>query len=240
MDKIYIYLKKIINVFLIDKFYYIHIGKTGGSWFRKNIWNTIIPLKYKIIIGAHGDNFCGDLKDYKVFIIPIRDPFKRLESGFNSRLRRGMPAYNNPWSKEEEVFFSEYPSFEIFIKRAIVDLSSYKKFKSINIHEKFGYEYYFSGKHCIENLKKNKVYIIEQENLEMDFSYMLSDLISGSRLKERHLKKKVHVSFTSPSLDIQITPHDIAKFKQMFLGEEYKYYNAVKEISYTKRDFGIL
>ena len=38
----------------------------------------------------------------------LRDPVARFVSGFNSRLRQGLPKRNSPWSRGEEISFSAF------------------------------------------------------------------------------------------------------------------------------------
>jgi hypothetical protein len=39
----------------------------------------------------------------------VRDPVSRFMSGFDSRLRKGAPAHNVPWTPDEELAFSRFP-----------------------------------------------------------------------------------------------------------------------------------
>jgi hypothetical protein len=47
--------------------------------------------------------------DTKVFFV-VRQPVARFISGFNSRLRKGQPRYNNSWSAEETEAFARFPT----------------------------------------------------------------------------------------------------------------------------------
>lgn len=85
--------------------YLLHIGKTGGS-----------ALKYTLndIAGSHGIVLCrhktvlADVPHGQRVAFSTRDPIGRFVSGFNSRLRKGMPHAMNEWSAAERVAFERF------------------------------------------------------------------------------------------------------------------------------------
>jgi len=92
--------------------HFLHIGKTGGSAIRsaiqrKSFLSGDMLFSSSAMVLTHGHNF--RLKDvpkgeYAFFV--VREPISRFVSGFYSRLRKGYPKNNNPWSKEEEWAFT--------------------------------------------------------------------------------------------------------------------------------------
>ncbi|MGQ0559745.1 MAG: sulfotransferase family 2 domain-containing protein [Sphingosinicella sp.] len=80
----------------------LHIGKTGGTAVKAALW----PLlgRANLVLHDHRTRLCDCPQDSLVFFV-VRDPLERFVSGFNSRLRRGQPRYNFPWSTGETVAF---------------------------------------------------------------------------------------------------------------------------------------
>jgi hypothetical protein len=218
----------ILNKLIPRSIYYIHIGKTGGTWYREMIWKTCIPFLYKVVIGGHGSKFQDIAFKYKIIIIPIRDPYSRIKSGFNSRLRQGAPAYNNPWSNEEVAFFAKYPSFEVFVSSILQDKDGeggYKTFKKINIHAKYGYEYYFSKLDLREAFKNKDIFIIRQESLGEDFDKIIKHFSCKIFSKSKEFKRILH---SSNDKKIETLPNKkIVEFKNKYLSNEYKYFKII-------------
>jgi hypothetical protein len=87
----------------------LHIGKTGGTS-MKDTFAALAPQeprRYKIVQHLHGTHLRDIPTGDKVFFV-VRDPVDRFVSGFNSRLRRGQPRYNTPWSDAERVAFGRF------------------------------------------------------------------------------------------------------------------------------------
>jgi len=89
-----------------EKYDFLHIGKTGGNFFR-NIVRKIDKKDKKIIIRGHNNSILNDeIKNRVIFF--VRNPTTRFISGFISRLRKGRPVNNSKWSKNEEIAFNNF------------------------------------------------------------------------------------------------------------------------------------
>lgn len=85
--------------------HFLHIRKTGGT----AIMEALRPVaeSYGIILHTHATRLKDiPCKDRVIFF--VRHPISRFVSGFNSRLRRGLPRHHYEWSEAEAVAFQEF------------------------------------------------------------------------------------------------------------------------------------
>lgn len=152
------------------KVHFLHIGKTGGT----ALVETLSPYSnegyFKILFYEHNVTLKDIPKGEKYFFI-LRDPITRFVSGYYSRYRQGKPRYDVPWTREEEFFFTKFPtpndlaialSSENDKKDAIKAMNSIYHVKS-SFFDWFGNEKYFLSR--IEDL----LFIGFQETLAEDF-----------------------------------------------------------------------
>ena len=91
----------------------LHIRKTGGTAL-KDAFESLAPGEqqdYKLVLHAHNTRLRDVPAGDKVFFV-LRDPADRFVSGFNSRLRRGQPRYDNPWTAGEATAFGHFTTPE--------------------------------------------------------------------------------------------------------------------------------
>lgn len=86
------------------KFYFLHVGKTGGSAIR----HALRPLAREDIVLCGHEVTLADIPDGDKAFVAIRHPIDRFVSGFYSRFRRGRPLFDNPWSEAESEGFAEF------------------------------------------------------------------------------------------------------------------------------------
>ncbi|RWC62587.1 sulfotransferase family 2 domain-containing protein [Mesorhizobium sp.] len=91
----------------MTKVNFLHVGKTGGTALIEAIRE--FPSSLDLQTHPHGIRLSDIPKGDKVFFV-LRDPIDRFVSGFYSRQRRGLPCYNGPWTRGEEVAFSAFPT----------------------------------------------------------------------------------------------------------------------------------
>lgn len=90
----------------------LHIRKSGGTAIKfalnqaaKRAGEEQLTTAYGPII-RHPHAFrLGDVPEGEFAIFSLRDPATRFVSGFYSRLRKGAPRYNRPWSEDETKCF---------------------------------------------------------------------------------------------------------------------------------------
>jgi len=90
----------------------IHIGKTGGSALKTMFMVKAEELNAKGV-DVRGRKHTVTLQDMiqkreENIIFFVRHPVSRFVSAFNSRLRQGLPRYNSPWNRSEEIAFSRF------------------------------------------------------------------------------------------------------------------------------------
>ena len=98
------------------EFAFLHVGKTAGTSIRKLITGLRKSGYQAPLYLSHGwdEDSLSLLKDTRLHIV-LRDPIERAVSGFNSRLRRGRPAYEIPWTQSEAAVFSYFRNAQSFL-----------------------------------------------------------------------------------------------------------------------------
>jgi len=90
----------------------LHIGKTGGTAL-KHALRRHPPEDAGIEVLAHQhDVSLSDLPPWDDLFVVLRDPISRYVSAFNSRLVRGQPRYDVPWTRAERRSFARFGSAE--------------------------------------------------------------------------------------------------------------------------------
>lgn len=85
----------------------LHIGKTGGTAVRAALAAHTEPEGRRLVFHGHGFRF-EDAPPGDRVVFFLRDPVTRFVSGFNSRLRKGRPRYDVPWTDAEARAFGRF------------------------------------------------------------------------------------------------------------------------------------
>ncbi|MEA3032369.1 MAG: hypothetical protein QOH86_385, partial [Sphingomonadales bacterium] len=81
----------------------LHIGKTGGTALKAAL--APFAAEGKFVLHGHKTR-CRDCPpDSRIFFV-VRHPLDRFVSAFNSRLRRGRPRFDYPWTLRQALVFS--------------------------------------------------------------------------------------------------------------------------------------
>jgi hypothetical protein len=90
-------------------YFMLHIGKTGGTY-TKHVFSSIPAAQNLVRFLYHHSTLETALREFpdEKAIFAIRDPLAIFVSGFYSRMRKGQPRYNYPWSPEEAIIFSTF------------------------------------------------------------------------------------------------------------------------------------
>jgi hypothetical protein len=83
----------------------LHLPKTGGTALR-DVLGPVAP-SHGIRLHGHKVHLRDVPEDEGVFFF-VREPSARFVSGFNSRLRKGLPRYDIPWSEKEALAFGRF------------------------------------------------------------------------------------------------------------------------------------
>lgn len=91
-----------------NEIHFLHIGKNAGTQIKRlsDAINRQAPDRPII---PHTHDFC--LKHLPLgarYFFSIRDPISRFKSGFYSQKHHGRPAFNVPWTGDEEITFREF------------------------------------------------------------------------------------------------------------------------------------
>lgn len=91
----------------------LHIGKTGGTALKGGLSSYMRQTgDRRFALHGHDDTleriWAADPR--RPVFFAVRDPITRFVSGFSSRLRRGRPRYDVPWTDDETIAFSRFPS----------------------------------------------------------------------------------------------------------------------------------
>jgi hypothetical protein len=171
---------------MTEKINFIHIGKTGGTAVRTPLRDFIkTGPELKILLPPHKVGLREAAKknpDCKVVFF-IREPISRFISGFNSRLRKGLPRHFTEWSAAEKAAFkifktpnslaeglgSWFPSR----RRAAEDAMQAMR------HTRWGYQYYLGSVQLLERETDRILFIGSQEELNSDFELLKKLLKMG-------------------------------------------------------------
>jgi hypothetical protein len=85
----------------------LHIGKTGGTALKAAL--APFAAEGKFVLHGHVVR-CRDCPPGSRIFFVVRHPLDRFVSAFNSRLRRGRPRFDYPWSLRQAIVFSLFRS----------------------------------------------------------------------------------------------------------------------------------
>lgn len=106
----------------------------------------------------------------------VRDPLKRLISGFNSRLRMGQPRYNVPWSPDEASAFARFGTPSLLGEGIVAENPELRRaaqdaMQAIQ-HIRMGYRHYLHSVEMLEQAKARIVFIGDQARFLRDIAWL--------------------------------------------------------------------
>jgi len=90
-----------------DPIHVLHIGKTGGTALKAAL--APFAAEGRFVLHGHATR-CSDCPPGSRIFFVVRHPVDRFVSAFNSRLRRGRPRFDYPWSPRQALVFSLFRS----------------------------------------------------------------------------------------------------------------------------------
>lgn len=104
------------------RLHFLHVGKTGGTAVKAAFGDDdVVTPTHRLVLHGH-EVTLADVPDGERVVVVVRDPVSRFVSAFNSRLRRGRPRYDAPWSPGEAAAFAAFPTADA-LARALGDPS---------------------------------------------------------------------------------------------------------------------
>jgi hypothetical protein len=85
----------------------LHIGKTGGTALKAAL--APFAAEGRFVLHGHATR-CRDCPPGSRIFFVVRHPVDRFVSAFNSRLRRGRPRFDYPWSLRQAIVFTLFRS----------------------------------------------------------------------------------------------------------------------------------
>jgi hypothetical protein len=159
--------------------HFLHIGKTAGTAIRNAFHGRhhFKSSKALFVIHHHGTRLCDIPKTDGIFFV-VRDPVSRFVSGFYSRLRKGQPRIFNPWTEDEAIAFTNFPTPNLLgesLSSNSVDVrdQASSAMRSIG-HVRNSYWDWFGDKLLLASCADRIVWVGRQEKLGQDF-YRLKD-----------------------------------------------------------------
>jgi len=89
--------------------HFLHIGKTGGTAVKAALEPLTHGGRHSLVLHDHQTTL-RNVPAGEGVVFFLRDPLTRFVSGFNSRLRQGLPKYFKPWTPEQKVIFERFPT----------------------------------------------------------------------------------------------------------------------------------
>src|SRR4051794_11067891 len=90
-----------------DPIHVLHIGKTGGTALKAAL--APFAAEGKFVLHGHATR-CSDCPPGSRIFFVVRHPVDRFVSAFNSRLRRGRPRFDYPWTLRQAIVFNLFRS----------------------------------------------------------------------------------------------------------------------------------
>ena len=214
-------LKKVPNEYV-----FIHIPKCGGTTLRKNL-----NINLNAYIYDWHEIKLKHLNNNQKAIVCIRDPIKRFESAFYSKLHM-----KKNLNYEEKLFYEKFNNINKFINALINDsenlISYLKKIKSIPMITRYSsLRYWFGTNNDFEKNKKKIKYVIKLEELEND----LCSLYRSEKINHQPLAKELN---TKPKNKFETIDQKYFCFLNQYLDEEFNIANKIltdhNKIPYTK------
>ena len=186
----------------------LHIGKTGGMTLKSVLRDRKVRVtadRRPVIIHNHHTTLvqvlAGHRKNQAAFF--LRDPLARFVSGFNSRLRRGLPERDAPWNADETIVFKYFETANdlaeaLSSKRVIVQDRALFAFGALS-HLRNSYTFYLRDPDYLASRLNRVAFIGFQETYEEDVSRLFWVLGAGEEVEVVHRHRAPETSSTELS-----------------------------------------
>lgn len=158
--------------------YFLHIGKTAGSQIGELSQQINTLQRSTFVVRCPHSVKLRDLPRKAPYFFSIRNPISRFRSGFYSRKRMGQPRYLNPWRKDEESAFYDFPHAndlaEALFRKDELGAKAFLAIQSIG-HISSQQVDWFGGEARFL-VSRPPVFIVRQEHFERDFAMLMKNL----------------------------------------------------------------
>jgi hypothetical protein len=161
-----------------DMYFMLHIGKTGGTY-TKHVFSSIPAAKNLVRPLTHQYTLETALEEFRNenAIFAIRDPLEIFVSGFYSRMRKGQPRYNYPWSPEEATIFSIFKTPNQLAEALDADQSDLRERAQFSMrklqHVAQCLHFYLHSVASVRKKKSRISFILRQQSLDDDIKRFL-------------------------------------------------------------------
>ncbi len=216
--------------------HFLHIGKTGGTAIKFALGP--IAQKHSIVLHEHRIRLRDVPEEEPVFFF-IRNPLTRFVSGFNSRLRRGLPRYFSPWNSVEAWAFESFPSASC-LGEGLSDPDAARKEQARSAmtgidHVGLTYGYWFSS---FDELRERNgpSFVGLQEHLDKDFERL--KLILGLPQDLALPNDAVAKHSTPAEFDTNLSDRAKVNLYDWF-ANDVSFYEACKELRRSQLGFSL-
>ncbi len=216
-----------------QKYYFLHIGKTGGTYSSAAVRKLAKRAQLNMEFGAHKLQMPKVLASHPKgrFIFGLRDPIEIFTSGFYSRQRKGAPKYNSEWTAGETKAFSIFGTPNELAENLSssdeqLSAAAQDAMKSIQ-HVSKGLRYYLGSAEFIEAHKRNVFFILDQEHLDADLEKLYARF--GMKLPNalRDAQEKRHAN--PPDIDRRLSQVAIENLRRHY-EPDIAIYHKCKEV----------
>lgn len=160
-------------------YFMLHIGKTGGTY-TKHILSSIPDAENLFRFLYHQFTLEMALNEFpnENAIFSIRDPLEIFVSGFYSRMRKGQPRYNYPWTPAETITFSTFKTPNQLAEALSSDERELRELAESSMrglqHVAQCLHFYLRSKSFVQQCKPRISFVFQQHSLDEDIKRFLA------------------------------------------------------------------
>ncbi|HKL69567.1 sulfotransferase family 2 domain-containing protein [Salibaculum sp.] len=159
-----------------NEIHFLHIGKNAGTQIKRISEVISEGSPNRPIVSHTHDFFLKHLPPKAKYFFSLRDPVSRFKSGFYSQKNHGRPAFNVPWSSDEEITFQEFEHANDLAESLFVEgdlgMKAWAAINSIRHTAQHQSDWFYLRGNFLQLTPP--VWIIRQENFDEDLEIFLA------------------------------------------------------------------
>ncbi|GMI28715.1 hypothetical protein TrCOL_g12125 [Triparma columacea] len=222
------------------KLHFIHIGKTGGTYFVDNMpemknapFNgySIFNHWHNLKLGNLNSDTQGHEKENHRYIFFVRDPVDRWISGFMSRFRVGCPSHCHLGDEEEMQTFHLFPTPNSLAEELGTRFGNEANRKTFHTHRTISY--YIKGVDNLRSMIDRVAFVGDFRSMEQDTLFIHESMgMPAHKLS----KEKVHAAPQLPKKYTELSMLGRCRLEE-FLREDYEITDYLFEKGFIKSRF---